>query len=87
MAETMPLAERAAEEISQIFPRPILLEFEKVYWPCILMTKKRYVGMKFESVEEFEAAEAAERATAEAARGTSVVWRARDRALVAAALT
>ena len=28
--EAMPLAERAAHEISQIFPKPIKLEFEKV---------------------------------------------------------
>lgn len=30
VAEAMPLAEKAAEEVSQIFPRPIKLEFEKV---------------------------------------------------------
>lgn len=30
VAEAMPLAEKAAEEVSKIFPRPIKLEFEKV---------------------------------------------------------
>lgn len=28
--EAMPLAEKAADEVSKIFPRPIKLEFEKV---------------------------------------------------------
>lgn len=30
VAEAMPLAEKAAEEVSRIFPKPIKLEFEKV---------------------------------------------------------
>ena len=40
--ETMPLAEKAADEISAIFPSPIKLEFEKVYAPYLLMNKKRF---------------------------------------------
>lgn len=33
VAEAMPLAEKAADEVSKIFPRPIKLEFEKVsHW-------------------------------------------------------
>lgn len=35
--ETFPLAIEAAEKASQIFPNPILLEFEKVYYPYLLM--------------------------------------------------
>lgn len=34
VAEAMPLAEKAAEEVSKIFPRPIKLEFEKVSSVC-----------------------------------------------------
>lgn len=30
VGEAMPLAEKAAEEVSKIFPKPIKLEFEKV---------------------------------------------------------
>lgn len=35
--ETFRLAEEAAEKCSAIFPNPILLEFEKVYYPYLLM--------------------------------------------------
>jgi DNA polymerase delta subunit 1 len=34
---TFRLAEEAAEKASKIFPSPILLEFEKVYFPYLLM--------------------------------------------------
>jgi DNA polymerase delta subunit 1 len=34
---TFPLAIEAAEKASEIFPDPILLEFEKVYYPFLLM--------------------------------------------------
>lgn len=37
VAEAFPLAEEAAERCSKIFPDPILLEFEKVYFPYLLM--------------------------------------------------
>ena len=37
VADTFPLAIKAAEEASAIFPRPIELEFEKVYFPYLLM--------------------------------------------------
>lgn len=35
--DTFPLALEAAEKCSKIFPNPILLEFEKVYFPYLLM--------------------------------------------------
>ncbi len=35
--ETFPLAIEAADKCSDIFPDPILLEFEKVYFPYLLM--------------------------------------------------
>lgn len=48
-----------AKEITDMNPRPIKLKFEKVYHPCVLLAKKRYVGYKYESrdqaVPEFDA--------------------------------
>lgn len=35
--DTFPLAIEAADKCSKIFPEPILLEFEKVYYPYLLM--------------------------------------------------
>jgi len=52
VGETMPLAEKAAEEVSKIFPSPIKLEFEKIYWPYLLMNKKRYAGLLWTKPEK-----------------------------------
>jgi DNA polymerase delta subunit 1 len=35
--ETFPLALEAAARCSEIFPKPIELEFEKIYFPYLLM--------------------------------------------------
>ncbi|GAA98029.1 uncharacterized protein L969DRAFT_93351 [Mixia osmundae IAM 14324] len=35
-------------------PRPVELKFEKVYLPCVLQAKKRYVGFKYENEEDEE---------------------------------
>ena len=40
------------EEISRLFPAPIRLKFEKVYQPCVLVTKKRYTGYCYTSESE-----------------------------------
>lgn len=44
--QAMPIAMKAAAEVSAIFPSPIKLEFEKVYFPYLLMNKKRYAGVR-----------------------------------------
>ncbi|WBW71843.1 mitochondrial DNA polymerase, zeta catalytic subunit Rev3 [Schizosaccharomyces osmophilus] len=41
-----------ASEITSMFPSPIRLKFEKVYLPCFLLAKKRYVGYKYEKANE-----------------------------------
>ncbi|KAK0210432.1 hypothetical protein DFS33DRAFT_1458357 [Desarmillaria ectypa] len=43
-----------ADAITALNPAPIKLKFEKVYFPCVLMAKKRYVGYKYESIDETE---------------------------------
>jgi DNA polymerase zeta len=41
-----------AKEITDMNPRPVKLKFEKVYHPCVLLAKKRYVGYKYESLDQ-----------------------------------
>ena len=54
VAEAMPLAMKAAEEVSNIFPKPIKLEFEKVYFPYLLMNKKRYAGLLWTNPDNYD---------------------------------
>jgi DNA polymerase delta subunit 1 len=41
----MKLGAEAAKEVTKLFPPPVKLEFEKVYFPYLLMNKKRYAGL------------------------------------------
>eukprot|EP00004_Rigifila_ramosa_P023332 TRINITY_DN6539_c0_g1_i1.p1 TRINITY_DN6539_c0_g1~~TRINITY_DN6539_c0_g1_i1.p1 ORF type:complete len:1108 (+),score=265.50 TRINITY_DN6539_c0_g1_i1:22-3324(+) len=43
--ETMKLGREAAQFVSGQFIKPIKLEFEKVYYPYLLINKKRYAGL------------------------------------------
>ena len=52
--ESMPLAKVAADEVSAIFPKPIKLEFEKVYFPYLLMNKKRYAGLLWTNPDKYD---------------------------------
>ena len=52
--ETFPLAIKAADMCSEIFPDPILLEFEKVYYPYLLMNKKRYAGLMWTEPDKYD---------------------------------
>ncbi|KAK4157215.1 DNA polymerase family B-domain-containing protein [Chaetomidium leptoderma] len=45
LAESMKLGEDAAQFVSSKFVKPIKLEFEKVYFPYLLINKKRYAGL------------------------------------------
>ena len=47
MAEHFKVAQRVADAISATFPDAIELEFEKAYWPYLLLSKKRYAGLMF----------------------------------------
>lgn len=44
VAEAMKLGEKGAAFVSSFFKNPIKLEFEKVYYPYLLLSKKRYAG-------------------------------------------
>ena len=54
VAESMRLGTEAAEEISKAFIAPIKLEFEKVYFPYLLMNKKRYAGLYWTKPDTFD---------------------------------
>ncbi|CDZ96255.1 DNA polymerase zeta, catalytic subunit [Phaffia rhodozyma] len=41
-----------ADAITAKNPKPMKLKFEKVYLPCVLQSKKRYVGFKYEHPDE-----------------------------------
>jgi len=51
-AEAHRLAKEVSETVTAHCPFPVHLEYEKVYHPCFLAAKKRYVGYKFESATE-----------------------------------
>jgi len=47
VAEAMEMGTEAAEYVSSKFVKPIKLEFEKVYFPYLLINKKRYAGLYY----------------------------------------
>jgi DNA polymerase delta subunit 1 len=51
---TMPVAREAAAFVSSKFPKPIKLEFEKVYFPYLLMNKKRYAGLLWTKPDKYD---------------------------------
>ena len=50
--EVMKLGKQAAAEITSGFIRPISLEFEKCYFPFLLINKKRYAGLLWTRLEK-----------------------------------
>lgn len=49
VADAMEMGRQAAKSISSAFERPIKLEFEKAYFPYLLISKKRYAGLYWSS--------------------------------------
>ncbi len=50
--EAFDIGREIAKTITDMNPRPVKLKFEKVYFPCVLLAKKRYVGFKYESKDQ-----------------------------------
>ncbi|KAH3684100.1 hypothetical protein WICPIJ_004924 [Wickerhamomyces pijperi] len=50
----MEMGEKAAEYVSTKFKNPIKLEFEKVYFPYLLINKKRYAGLYWTNPDKFD---------------------------------
>ncbi|RLM70109.1 DNA polymerase delta catalytic subunit [Panicum miliaceum] len=52
--DAMKLGREAADYISGTFTKPIKLEFEKVYFPYLLISKKRYAGLYWTNPDKFD---------------------------------
>ncbi|KAI5243428.1 putative DNA polymerase zeta catalytic subunit [Aureobasidium subglaciale] len=52
--EAFKIGDEIAKAVTDMNPRPIKLKFEKVYHPCVLLAKKRYVGFKYEHPSQTE---------------------------------
>ncbi|KAK1995701.1 DNA polymerase family B [Colletotrichum falcatum] len=50
--QAFDIGNEMAKAITDMNPRPVKLKFEKVYHPCVLLAKKRYVGYKYESRDQ-----------------------------------
>ncbi|KAH8372951.1 hypothetical protein KR009_008781 [Drosophila setifemur] len=51
-AEAFRIGEEIANAVTEMNPQPVKLKLEKVYQPCILQTKKRYVGYMYETADQ-----------------------------------
>ncbi|XP_073076869.1 DNA polymerase zeta catalytic subunit isoform X1 [Manis javanica] len=50
--QSFKIGQEIAEAVTAANPRPVRLKFEKVYLPCVLETKKRYVGYMYETLDQ-----------------------------------
>jgi len=54
LAKAMELGQEAAKYVSAKFIKPIKLEFEKVYYPYLLINKKRYAGLYWTNPKKYD---------------------------------
>lgn len=54
LEEAMKLGQEAADYVSSKFIKPIKLEFEKVYFPYLLINKKRYAGLYWTNTKKYD---------------------------------
>jgi len=50
--EAFRIGQEIAARVTQANPKPVKLQMEKVYQPCALVSKKRYVGFMYESATQ-----------------------------------
>ncbi|KAI8382698.1 probable DNA polymerase delta catalytic subunit [Nakaseomyces glabratus] len=54
LKEAMELGAEAAAFVSKLFKHPINLEFEKAYFPYLLINKKRYAGLYWTNPDKYD---------------------------------
>ncbi|EGO22139.1 hypothetical protein SERLADRAFT_451027 [Serpula lacrymans var. lacrymans S7.9] len=54
LTKVMALGSEAADLVTARFVKPIKLEFEKVYFPYLLISKKRYAGLYWTKPEKYD---------------------------------
>ena len=54
LAKAMEMGKEAASIVSAKFTKPIKLEFEKVYYPYLLINKKRYAGLYWTKPDKWD---------------------------------
>ncbi|CAN1232917.1 DNA polymerase zeta catalytic subunit [Linum perenne] len=54
VAEAHRIGNEIASAVTAMNPHPVTLKMEKVYQPCFLLTKKRYVGYSYERADQSE---------------------------------
>ena len=52
MLESFKFGKHASKVLSNLFPEPIKMEFEKVYATFLLMNKKRYAGLIYKELND-----------------------------------
>jgi DNA polymerase elongation subunit (family B) len=53
LEKTIELTEEAGKYVTKALKAPHDFEFDKVYWPFIIFSKKRYVGHKYEDPKKY----------------------------------
>ncbi|VBB26657.1 unnamed protein product [Acanthocheilonema viteae] len=53
-AEAFDIGRKIADDVTRVNPNPVKLKLEKIMHPLILESKKRYVGMSYESIDDVE---------------------------------
>lgn len=65
LKDAMELGREGAKLVTAIFTRPINLDFEKVYFPYLLISKKRYAGLYWTREDKYDKLDA---------KGIEVKW-------------
>lgn len=52
LQQAFDIGAEIADRVTRANPAPMKLLFEKVYHPCLLVAKKRYVGLKFDTPDD-----------------------------------